>query len=76
MHASRSLDAKFVRSFVRCFPLGSNDAGDLFCQIKSRCPLSGAGPDKEQRTMRFGSTAKVLAECKLKDYRISECSDR
>ena len=25
-------------------------------------------------TMRFGSTAKVLAECKLKDYRISECA--
>ncbi len=25
------------------------------------------------RTMRFGSTAKVLAECKLKYYRISEC---
>ena len=24
-------------------------------------------------TMRFGSTAKVLAECKLKYYRISEC---
>ena len=23
-------------------------------------------------TMRFGSTAKVLAECKLKYYRISE----
>ena len=26
------------------------------------------------RTMRFGSTAKLLAECKLKYYRISECS--
>ncbi len=24
--------------------------------------------------MRFGSTAKVLAECKLKYYRISECT--
>ncbi len=24
--------------------------------------------------MRFGSTAKVLAECKLKYYRISECA--
>ena len=24
-------------------------------------------------TMRFGSTAKVLAECNLKYYRISEC---
>ena len=27
-------------------------------------------------TMRFGSTAKVLAECKLKYYRISECLAR
>ncbi len=26
-----------------------------------------------QGTMRFGSTAKVLAECKLKYYRVSEC---
>ena len=25
--------------------------------------------------MRFGSNAKVLAECKLKYYRISECYD-
>ena len=25
-------------------------------------------------TMRFGSTAKVLLKCKLKDYRISECA--
>ena len=27
-----------------------------------------------QRTMRFGSTAKVLLKCKLKYYRISECN--
>ena len=26
------------------------------------------------RTMRFGSTAKVLLKCKLKYYRISECT--
>ena len=26
-----------------------------------------------QGTMRFGSTAKVLAKCKLKYYRISAC---
>ena len=26
-----------------------------------------------QGTMRFGSTAEVLTECKLKYYRISEC---
>ena len=25
-------------------------------------------------TMRFGSTDKVLAKCKLKHYRISECT--
>ena len=25
-------------------------------------------------TMRFGSTAKVLLKCKLKYYRISECT--
>ena len=31
--------------------------------------LSAACP-----TMRFGSTAKVLAKCKLKYYRISECA--
>ena len=24
--------------------------------------------------MKFGSTAKILAECKLKCYRISECA--
>ncbi len=29
---------------------------------------------ERQHTMRFGSTAKVLAKCKLKYYRISECS--
>ena len=27
-----------------------------------------------QLTLRFGSTAKVLLKCKLKYYRISECS--
>ena len=28
----------------------------------------------QQLTMRFGSTAKVLAKCKLNCYKISECS--
>ena len=28
----------------------------------------------ELRTVKFGSTAKVLAKCKLTYYRISECS--
>ncbi len=32
------------------------------------------GWHRAQHTMRFGSTAKVLAECKLKYYRISECN--
>ena len=28
---------------------------------------------RAHRTMRFGSTAKILAKCRLKYYRISEC---
>ena len=37
--------------------------------------LSGeeGGGGWNQNTMRFGSTAKVLAKCMLKYYRISEC---
>ena len=30
-------------------------------------------PPPLPRTMRFGSTAKVLLKCKFKYYRISEC---
>ena len=30
----------------------------------------------QPHTMRFGSTAKVLAKCKLKYYKISECPIR
>ena len=33
-----------------------------------------AGPCVRQLTMRFGSTAQVLLKCRLKYYRISECS--
>ena len=40
-------------------------------------PLSGqpheTATSAVSRTMRFGSTAKVLANCKLEYYRISEC---
>ena len=39
------------------------------------CPLMvSMGRRASQCTMRFGSTAKVLAKCKLKYCRISECS--
>ena len=30
--------------------------------------------ERQRCTMRFGSTAKVLLKCKLKYYRISECT--
>ena len=35
----------------------------------------GGEEDGEQCTLRFVSTAKVLAECNLKYYIILECSD-
>ena len=39
-------------------------------------PVHGLKASRRQGrlTMRFGSTAKVLLECKLKYYRISECT--
>ena len=44
------------------------------------CPGGGTRwmPDALQAeyTMRFGSTAKLLPECKLKYYRISACNNR
>ena len=42
---------------------------------RAQCSSSppGRSGDVLLHTMRFGSTAKVLAECKLKYYRISEC---
>ena len=36
--------------------------------------LDIAGRTNVHHTMRFGSTAKVLLKCKLKYYRISECT--
>ena len=47
----------------------------LFTQAPP-CNLAVVGPQlgRPQHTMRFGRIAKVLAECKLKYYRISECS--
>ena len=44
----------------------------LCCQCSVAC--SRAALHRCQHTMRFGSTAKVLLKCKLKYYRISECS--
>ena len=41
----------------------------LSCQID----LPAAWRMQRLHTMKFGSTAKVLAECKLKYYSISEC---
>ena len=40
-------------------------------RVQAKCDLLAALPLRH--TMRFGSTAKVLAECELKYYRISEC---
>ena len=41
------------------------------------CRTDDAHPQQQAPgTMRFGSTAKGLAECKLKYYRISECRAR
>ena len=43
--------------------------------LKTRTDLKQAGREEGRGccTMRFASTAKVLAKCKLKYYRISEC---
>ena len=38
------------------------------------CALAVGGPHHLPLTMRFGSTDKVLANCKLKYYRIAECA--
>ncbi len=40
-------------------------------QQSCKCRLCAGGWDLD--TMRFGSTAKALAECNLKYYRISDC---
>ena len=47
--------------------LGNNAASPQGIRIE--------GPNQSEacHTMRFGSTAKVLAKCMLKYYRISEC---
>ena len=38
------------------------------------CYSAHQAPPRCHHTMRFGSTAKVLLKCKLKYYRISECT--
>ncbi len=51
--------------------------GLLLCPYIHDCwrwfPCCFVGQWAHPGAMRFGSTAKVLAECKLKYYRISEC---
>ena len=42
-------------------------------EAQAVCNLYTCGDAGPYRTMRFGSTAKVLLKCKLKYYRISEC---
>ena len=42
---------------------------------KSRLSYLHKNSRPHRGTMRFGSTAKALAECKLKYYGISECED-
>ncbi len=62
----------------------AGDVGQSFRQgqlqgLVGWMPILGAPPQRTcihlacKGTMRFGSTAKVLAKCKLKYYRISEC---
>ena len=47
---------------------------DMSRQSRAQAAREGARTADIQHTMRFGSTAKVLLKCKLKYYRISECS--
>ena len=50
--------------------LGPEIVASAACSDSSDCSRMCSRP---HGTMRFGSTAKVLAKCKLKYYRISEC---
>ena len=60
LHANeQALRAQYC--MARCLPL------------HSRSRSGGSLSRKLQGTMRFGTTAKELAECKLMYYRISEC---
>ncbi len=56
------MEAGFIASKMGCFIEISGGVG--------LCPLLSG---MLERTMRFGSTAKVLLKCRLKYYRISEC---
>ena len=59
------------------FPLLWNDVAQICLSSGLGLPLQGRLPQHLVNTlcgtMRFGSTAKVLAKCMLKYYRISEC---
>ena len=69
---NHSDDVRFGQSWI--FPaaeqalLGQPQSCRTMLQLTICCSMSMA-----KSTMRFGSTAKVLAKCKLKYYRISEC---
>ena len=41
------------------------------CLLQHRMPMVQVGA---RSTMRFGSIAQALAECKLESYRIAECA--
>ena len=43
-------------------------------QLSSPVHPAACVPCYTHRTMRFGSTAKVLAKCMFEHYRISECT--
>ena len=45
-----------------------------FCRLWQHSKEQGSEIQQQCLTMRFGSTAKLLAECKLKYDRISECA--
>ena len=46
----------------------------LLHEVRQFCMQALISWRQDARTMRFGSTAKVLLKCKLKYYRISECA--
>ena len=53
----------------------STDCGTEQCDWHMQSAhRGGTGQHACYHTMRFGSTAKVLLKCKLKYYRISECT--
>ena len=75
-HCGVGLVNKRLQCHVICRPhLGITglDSTDNPVPVRERRPWSH---HQHLRTMRFGSIAKVLGECKLKCYRTSECCVR